>query len=84
MLWTPPFARGAQGSGTCDCKDIIDTINLIINIMKVKTKEYEVPKVDVLRMCTQEILCASSLSGVGSNESVVDDGTKFSSWDWTY
>lgn len=84
MLWTPPFARGAQGSGTCDCKDIIDTINLIINIMKVKTKEYEVPKVDVLRMCTQEILCASSLSGGGSNESVVDDGTKFSSWDWTY
>ena len=52
--------------------------------MKLMTKEYEVPKVDVLRMCTQEILCASSLSGVGSNESVVDDGTKFSSWDWTY
>ena len=52
--------------------------------MKLMTKEYEVPKVDVLRMCTQEILCASSLSGGGSNESVVDDGTKFSSWDWTY
>lgn len=51
--------------------------------MKLMTKEYEVPKVDVLRMCTQEILCASTLSG-GSNESVVDDGTKFSSWDWTY
>lgn len=85
MLWTPPFARGAQGSGTCDCKDIIDNINFIINIMKVKTKEYEVPKVDVLRMCTQEILCASSQSGGGSNESIVDDSENgTSSWDWIY
>ena len=84
MLRSSPLARGTQGSGTCDCKDIIDNIHLIINIMKLMTKEYEVPKVDVLRMCTQEILCASSLSGGGSNESVVDDGTKFSSWDWTY
>ena len=53
--------------------------------MKVMTKEYEVPKVDVLRMCTQEILCASSLSGGGSNESVVDDSENgTSSWDWIY
>ena len=52
--------------------------------MKVKTKEYEVPKVVVLRMCTQEILCASSLSG-GSNESIVDDSENgTSSWDWIY
>ena len=84
MLWTSSIACGAQGSGTCDCKDIIDNINLIINIMKVKTKEYEVPKVVVLRMCTQEILCASSQSG-GSNESIVDDSENgTSSWDWIY
>ena len=52
--------------------------------MKVKTKGYEVPKVVVLRMCTQEILCASSLSG-GSNESIVDDSENgTSSWDWIY
>ena len=52
--------------------------------MKVKTKEYEVPKVDVLCMCTQDNLCASTLSG-GSSEQVVDttqDG--YNSWEWSF
>lgn len=85
MLWTPPFARGTQGSGTCDCKDIIDNINLIINIMKLKTKEYEVPKVDVLRMCTQDILCASTLSGGGESEQVIDTkNDAYNSWEWSF
>lgn len=79
MLWTPPFARGAQGSGTCDSKDIIDNINFIINIMKVKTKEYEVPKVDVLHVNTEGVLCSSPGA---STESIDDTGAGESAWGW--
>ena len=52
--------------------------------MKVKTKEYEVPKVDVLRMCTQEILCASSLFMGGGSERVVDTKDAYNSWEWSF
>lgn len=52
--------------------------------MKVKTKEYEVPKVDVLRMCTQEILCASSLSGGGSERVVDTKQDAYNSWEWSF
>ena len=52
--------------------------------MKVKTKEYEVPKVDVLHMCTQEILCASSLSGGGSEQVVDTKQDAYNSWEWSF
>lgn len=52
--------------------------------MKVKTKEYEEPKVDVLRMCTQEILCASSLSGGGSEQVVDTKQDAYNSWEWSF
>lgn len=52
--------------------------------MKVKTKEYEVPKVDVLRMCTQEILCASSLYGGGSEQVVDTKQDAYNSWEWSF
>lgn len=52
--------------------------------MKVKTKEYEVPKVDVLRMCTQEILCASSLSVWGSEQVVDTKQDAYNSWEWSF
>ena len=79
MLWTSSIACGAQGSGTCDCKDIIDNINLIISIMKVKTKEYEVPKVDVLHVNTEGVLCSSPGA---STESIDDTGAGESAWGW--
>ena len=55
-----------------------------IFMKKTVSSLYEVPEIQVLRISAQDVLCASTLSGGGSNESVVDDGTKFSSWDWTY
>ena len=51
----------------------------------VLIKMYEEPHTRVLRMCTQDILCASTLSGGGSNESIVDDSENgTNSWDWIY
>lgn len=52
--------------------------------MKVKTKEYEVPEVDVLRMCTQKIFCASSLSGGGSEQVVDTQQDGYNSWEWSF
>ena len=53
--------------------------------MKLMTKEYEVPKVDVLRMCTQDILCASTLSGGGESEQVIDTkNDAYNSWEWSF
>ena len=51
----------------------------------VLIKMYEEPHTRVLRMCTQDILCASTLSGGGSSEQVVDttqDG--YNSWEWSF
>ena len=79
MLRSSPLARGTQGSRARDCKDIIDNINLIINIMKVKTKEYEVPKVDVLHVNTEGVLCSSPGA---STESIDDTGAGESAWGW--
>lgn len=53
--------------------------------MKVKTKEYEVPKFDVYRIRQKEIFCASSLPFGGNSEQVVDttqDG--YNSWEWSF
>ena len=51
----------------------------------VLIKMYEEPHTRVLRMCTKDILCASTLSGGGSSEQVVDttqDG--YNSWEWLF
>ena len=51
---------------------------------KVMSNLYESPDIQVLRMCTQDVLCASTLSG-GGNEQVVDttqDG--YNSWEWSF
>ena len=56
-----------------------------IFMKNVLIKMYEEPHTRVLRMCTQDILCASTLSGGGSSEQVVDttqDG--YNSWEWLF
>ena len=50
----------------------------------VLIKMYEEPHTRVLCMCTQDILCASTLSG-GESEQVVDTKQDaYNSWEWSF
>ena len=53
---------------------------------KTVSSLYEVPEIQVLRICAQDVLCVSTFFfGGGSNESIVDDSENgTNSWDWIY
>ena len=54
--------------------------------MKIEVNSlYESPDIQVLRICTQDILCASTFSGGGGNEQVIDTkNDAYNSWEWSF